>query len=65
MSGPFVFLIPIALIAVLIVLGLGVFGMARGGDFNSRHSNRLMRWRVILQFAAIILLILGVLLSRP
>ena len=50
-------LVPIATIAVAFVLLLGLFNMLRGGDPS--RSQRLMRARVLLQFAAIIL-IMGV-----
>lgn len=45
-------LIGVALAAVAIVLLLGLYNMMRGGDSNM--SQKLMRWRVILQFIAII-----------
>lgn len=48
MSG----VVPIAIGAVAVVLLLGLFNMLKGGDANL--SQRLMRWRVILQFAAIV-----------
>jgi len=44
-------LIGVALAAVVIVLLLGLYNMMRGGDSN--RSQKLMRWRVILQFVAI------------
>jgi hypothetical protein len=50
-------LVPIATIAVAIVLLLGLFNMLRGGNPNT--SQRLMRMRVLLQFIAIIV-IMGV-----
>jgi FtsZ-interacting cell division protein ZipA len=42
----------VALIAVLIVLVLGLWNMMRGG--SPSRSQNLMRWRVGLQFLAII-----------
>ena len=60
----FPMLIIIALIAVLIVLAIGVIGMLRGGDFNRRYGNKLMRLRVLLQALAIILIILFVFLFQ-
>ncbi|MEH6725704.1 MAG: twin transmembrane helix small protein [Hyphomicrobiales bacterium] len=45
-------LIGVALAAVVIVLLLGLYNMMRGGDSN--RSQKLMRWRVILQFVAIV-----------
>jgi hypothetical protein len=44
-------------LATLGVLALGIFSMVRGGEFNKRNSNRLMRARVILQGVTILLLI--------
>jgi hypothetical protein len=49
-------ILAIALAAVFIVLLLGLFNMMRGGDSN--RSQRLMRWRVGLQFIAILIVIL-------
>ena len=42
-------LIPIALLAVVAVLGTGIYAMFKGGDFNKKYSNKLMRLRVITQ----------------
>ncbi len=53
--------ISVALGAVVIVLVLGLFNMMRGGDSN--RSQMLMRWRVALQFVAIIV-IMGALWLR-
>jgi hypothetical protein len=49
----FMILIPIAMLATLGVLGLGVVQMIRGGD--PRRSNKLMQMRVILQGLALLL----------
>ncbi len=45
--------LPIAVGAVAFVLLLGLINMMRGGSPNL--SQRLMRWRVLLQFVAIII----------
>ncbi|MGJ4932116.1 twin transmembrane helix small protein [Bradyrhizobium sp. HKCCYLS2038] len=47
------FILPIAVGAVALVLFLGLFNMMRGGSPNL--SQKLMRWRVILQFVAIVI----------
>ncbi len=52
----------IAVGAVFVVLLLGLFNMFRGGSANT--SQKLMRWRVGLQFLAIIVLMLGLYLSQ-
>ena len=50
----FKWIIPIAMGAVVIVLGMGLTNMLKGGNANT--SQMLMRWRVILQFGAIIIM---------
>lgn len=47
-------LTPFAVGAVAVVLVLGLWNMMRGGPANT--SQKLMRWRVGLQFLAIVLL---------
>lgn len=47
-----IILISIGAVAFVLLLGLG--NMLRGGDAN--RSQKLMRWRVMLQFFAIIIL---------
>lgn len=54
MSAIVPLLTPIALGAVAIVLAFGLFNMARAGSANT--SQMLMRWRVGLQFLAIVVL---------
>ncbi|HEY1072504.1 twin transmembrane helix small protein [Brevundimonas sp.] len=52
-------LILIAIAAVAITLGFGVYTLYRGGDFARSNSNKLMRLRIILQATAVLLLIGG------
>ncbi len=47
-------LVPIAIGAVAVVLLLGLVNMMRGGSGNT--SQKLMRWRVVLQFIAIVII---------
>jgi Hypoxia induced protein conserved region len=50
----------VATVLVLIVAGILVFGIssfAKGGDFNKRNGNRIMRWRLYAQFAAVIVIV--------
>lgn len=54
-------LLLIAMLATLAVLAVGLIGFFRGGEFNRKYGNKLMRARVTLQFIAIVLLILVVL----
>jgi len=52
------FILPIAVAAVALVLLLGLINMMRGGSPNT--SQKLMRWRVALQFVAIVITMLAV-----
>lgn len=47
-----------AMLAVLVVLFAGLFVMARGGQANSKWSNRLMQWRVALQALALLVFVI-------
>ena len=55
------YLVAAAVASVIVVLLLGLFNMLRGGSPNL--SQKLMRWRVGLQFGALVL-IMGVLWFR-
>ena len=57
-------LIVIGLIATLSILFLGIFGMARGGEFNQRWSNKLMRYRILAQAFALAMVALGFFLRQ-
>lgn len=52
-------LIPIALAAVTVVLFAGIYNMWRGGEGAASRSQMLMRWRVMLQFIAIVIITIG------
>ena len=52
-------LVLIAIGAVAITLGFGIYSLFRGGDYARSNSNRLMRLRVVLQAVAIVLLMAG------
>jgi hypothetical protein len=56
------FLLGLAMLGVLTVLGFGVAAMLRGGD--PRRSNKLMQARVLMQGLALLLLAILMLLSR-
>ena len=58
-------IVSIALLATLGILLAGVVGMAKGGEFNQKYGNKLMRLRVLFQFTAILLmLVLGYLFGK-
>jgi hypothetical protein len=54
----------VALAAVLVILILGIINMMRGT--SPSRSQTLMRWRVILQFVALVVMMSALYLaSRP
>lgn len=48
----------VAMGLVLLVLVTGLVSMARGGEFNRKNANRLMRARVLFQGIAVVLLLI-------
>jgi heme/copper-type cytochrome/quinol oxidase subunit 2 len=44
--------------SVAIVLLLGLYTLFKGGETSKKYSNKLMQLRVLLQFIAIIILVL-------
>jgi len=56
-------MVALLMLATLGVLFAGLLGLARGGGDPAR-SNQLMRWRVILQGAALLLFMLLMTLLR-
>lgn len=52
-------LILLAILAVSVTLGFGIYSLYRGGEFARSNSNRLMRLRVALQAVAVVLLCVG------
>ena len=53
-----------AVFATLGVLAIGVFSMLRGGPFNAKYSNKLMRLRIVFQAVAITVLVLLLFFSQ-
>lgn len=50
----------VAAIAAFVVLGILIFGIGsfgRGGEFNRRNANKIMRWRIGAQFVAVLLIL--------
>jgi len=52
-------LILLAIAAVAVTLGFGIYALFRGGEYARSNSNRLMRLRVGLQALAVVLLCIG------
>ncbi|MBX9465424.1 MAG: twin transmembrane helix small protein [Aquamicrobium sp.] len=62
MSTAFNIIAILFMVAVVIVLGRGLVNMMRGGSGNT--SNKLMQARVLLQFFALVFIMLALYFSR-
>ena len=54
-------------VAMLVTVGIlfaGIIGMARGGEFNQKWGNRLMRYRIVAQFIALVMFGISIMLLR-
>ena len=57
LSDPIFIIGILACFLVLIILMIGIGSFAKGGEFNRKHSNRLMRYRIIAQAVAVIIIV--------
>ena len=64
MSNFAVLLAAISMVLVLTVLGIGIISMIKGGKFNKKYGNKLMRARIILQGIALGLIALAFFASQ-
>lgn len=59
-SDPLFLLAAVASLGVLVILAIGIGGFARGGEFNRKNGNRMMRWRLYAQFGAVVMIMIFV-----
>lgn len=64
MAGFAIFLMVVAMVITLGIVFTGVFAMARGGEFNNKWANKLMRARVVMQLFALIMFVVAVYLLK-
>ncbi len=57
-SAPLYFLVVAAVLVVLVILMIGLGAFTKGGEFNRKYSNKLMRLRIIAQAIAVGLILL-------
>lgn len=57
-NDPLTILVAIAVAVVALILLTGIGGFAKGGEFNRKHANRIMRYRIYAQAVAIALILL-------
>jgi len=64
MGDPLFVIVVLAVLAVAVVLMLGIGGFAKGGAFNKKYSNKLMRLRILMQAIAVALILLYIFLKQ-
>lgn len=64
LKDPLFIVVAAAVLLVLFILLTGIGGFARGGDFNRKHANRIMRYRIYAQFVAVVLILVFVYFRR-
>ena len=57
MQAPLTILLYVAAAALLIVLAMGIFNLARTDEKQASRSNQLMRWRIAIQAVCILILV--------
>ena len=63
-NDPLFYVVVGAVLLVLVILMIGIGGFAKGGDFNRKHANRIMRYRIIAQAAAVALILLFIFIRQ-
>jgi hypothetical protein len=58
-------IVAVAIVSVALILSAGLYTLWVGGDTSRTWSNRLMRWRVLAQFVAIIIIMLVLYATSP
>ncbi len=57
-SDPLFWLVTIAVLAVAVILLMGIGTFGKGGEFNRKHANKIMRWRIGAQAVAVVLIVI-------
>ncbi len=59
-SDPLFWLMALSVLVVLgiLLMGIGTFG--KGGEFNRKNANKIMRWRIGAQLFAVVVILLFV-----
>ena len=63
-SDPLFVLVVVTMAAVAIIRMIGIGGFGKGGEFNRKYANKLMRMRILAQFVAVLIILLFVFITR-
>ena len=60
LNDPLFYVAAIACLGVVVILALGIANFGKGTMEAAKQSNKMMRWRIIAQFVAVVLILLFV-----
>lgn len=60
MEDPLLIVALVACLVVLVILLMGINAFRKGGAEGAKESNKFMRWRLIAQFVAVVLIMVFV-----
>lgn len=55
-ENPLLLMILLMMAAVVVILMIGIGSFAKGGETNKKYGNKMMRWRLAAQFAAVLMI---------
>ena len=59
-DDPLFWVMTVSVLTVLGILLLGMGSFGKGGEFNRKNANKIMRWRIGAQLFAVLMIILFV-----
>ena len=64
LDDPFFYVVAFAVLLVMAILLFGLGSFTKGGDFNKKYANKIMRARIAAQAVAVVLILAFVFLRR-
>lgn len=60
LNDPLFWLVSLSVLVVLGILIWGIGSFGKGGEYNRKHANKIMRWRIVAQLFAVGMIVLFV-----
>jgi len=60
LNDPLFWLMSLSVLVVLGILIWGIGSFGKGGEYNRKHANKIMRWRIGAQLFAVVMIVLFV-----
>lgn len=57
LSDPLFLVVVVSVLLVLVILLFGIGAFAKGGEFNRKYANKIMRYRLMAQAVAVALIL--------